>query len=228
MVALVTASCGGSPSASESQRPVHFSGLSGVVYGSGGDGAVLANQSDRDRESWAPFARYLAENGLRVLAFDYEARRLDLPTLFVTARSDPFSAADTGAVAEARRGGARRGGARRVFLVGGSLGGAAVVAAAPTIGPPVDGVVSLSGETDIDALVGSHGLNALPVASRIRVPLLLVVSEQDPLVSPAEMQLLARRVRGPVRVLVRPGGQHGLNLLDPTVVRTLDAFYRRP
>jgi fermentation-respiration switch protein FrsA (DUF1100 family) len=58
--------------------------------------------------------------------------------------------------------------------------------------------------------------------------LLLVVSEQDPLVSPAEMRLLARRIRGPVRVLVRPGGQHGLNLLDPTGVRTLDAFYRRP
>jgi fermentation-respiration switch protein FrsA (DUF1100 family) len=54
--------------------------------------------------------------------------------------------------------------------------------------------------------VGSHGLNPLPVASRIRVPLLLVVSEQDPLVSPAQMRLLARRVRGPVRVLVRPGG----------------------
>jgi hypothetical protein len=29
MVALVTASSGGSPSAPESQRPVHFSGLSG-------------------------------------------------------------------------------------------------------------------------------------------------------------------------------------------------------
>ena len=434
MVALVTASCGGSPDPSESQHAIHFSRLSGVVFGSGEDGVVLANQSDRDRDSWTPFARYLADNGLRVLAFDYDdgfpedevvaaaqrlrrdgvrhvvligasegakaavmagarapagvvgvvslsaeryaarrdvlpsARRLDLPALFVTARSDPFSAADTpqleraaassakrllvvpgaahgvdltpdnrvrnavlgfvrarvrdpaqpealaarcggdvadpartfwfrardgvrldgaeigsgstvvvlahqypsdlcpwvgyastlahsglrafmfdfrgyghsedaenaaavwrlqddvaGAVAEARRRGARR-----VFLVGASLGAAAVVAAAPTIRPQVDGVVSLSGETDIDELMGSHGLNPLPVASGIRAPLLLVVSEQDPLVSPAQMRLLARRVRGPVRVIVRPGGLHGLNLLEPAVVRTLDAFYRRP
>jgi pimeloyl-ACP methyl ester carboxylesterase len=433
-LALVAASCGGSPAPSESQQPVHFAGLSGVVYGGGKEGVVLANQSDRDRDAWAPFASYLAENGLRVLAFDYgagfpedevalavqelrrrgarhvvligaskgakaavmsaaraptgvvgvvslsaerhaerrdvlpSARRLAVPALFVTARSDPFSAADTprleraaasaakrllvvpgvahgvdltasdgvrsavlafvrarvrdpappeglaarcgseladpsrtfwfrardgvrldgaevgsgsavvvlahqdpsdlcpwlgyasmlarsgfraflfdfrgyghsedaesavaawrlqddvaGAVAEARLRGARR-----VFLVGGSLGGAAVVAAAPTIRPPVDGVVSLSGEIDIDALVGSRGLNPLPIASRIRVPLLLVVSEQDRLVSPAQMRLLARRVRGPVRVLVLPGGQHGLNLLDAALVRTLNAFYRRP
>jgi hypothetical protein len=42
------------------------------------------------------------------------------------------------------------------------------------------------------------------------------------------MRLIARRVRGPVRVIVRPGGLHGLNLLERAVVRTLDAFYRRP
>ena len=431
---FMTSACGAAHVQPSAAQSVRFSGLSGVIYGEGKDGVVLANQSDRTRAAWAPFARYLADNGLRVLTFDYgsgfaedevvaaarelrrrgvrhiallgtsegakaavmagaetppgvvavvalsaeryaqgrdvlpSARRLRLPALFVTARDDPFSANDTplleraapsagkrllvvpgaahgvalvqstalrktllrfvlahlrdpaapqgltarcgtrvdvpsrsfwfrardgvrldaaevgsgsrvvllaheypsdlcpwvdyastiahkgfraflfdfrgfgrspevhaavatwrlqddvaGAVAEARRRGARH-----VLLVGGSLGGAAVVAAAPTIHPPVDGVVSLSGETDIDAIVGSHGLDPLPIAGQIRTPLLLVVSREDGLVSPAEMRELARRVRGPVRVLVLPGAGHGLNMLDPTLERTLTSFYLRP
>jgi pimeloyl-ACP methyl ester carboxylesterase len=430
--ASLVISCGAQHDRPQEPLPVRFAGLSGVLYGSGLDGVVLANQSDRGREAWTAFARYLAGGGLRVLAFDYGdrlpedevaaaarelhrrgvrhivlvgaskgakasvvagvepppgvvavvalsaeryaqrrdvlpwARRLRLSALFVTAREDPLSAEDTplleraapsaakrllivpgaahgvklsasaavrkavlrfvraqvhdppapqalaarcgqpvgapsrtfwfraddgvrldgaeigsgsrvivlaheypsdlcpwldyasklaragfrawlfdfrgfgrsqdaptpaaawrlqddvaGAVAEARRRGARH-----VVLVGGSLGGAAVVAAAPTIRPPVDGVVSLSGEIRIDEIVGSHGLDPLPIANRIHVPLLLVVSRHDRLISPAEMRRLARLVRGPVRVFVLPVDAHGWNLLDPALVRTLDRFYR--
>ena len=65
----------------------------------------------------------------------------------------------------------RRFGAKNVFLVGGSFGGAAVVAAAPEVEPQPAGVVSLSGEPDL--------LGAMPAAPHVKVPLLDLIARND-------------------------------------------------
>jgi pimeloyl-ACP methyl ester carboxylesterase len=196
--------------------------LDGAEVGSGSRLVLLAHEYPSDLCTWVDYAAAVAHEGFRAFLFDFRgfgrSQQVHAPVATWRLQDDV-----AGAVAEARRRGARD-----VLLVGGSLGGAAVVAAAPGIHPPVAGVVSLSGETDIDAIVGSRGLDPLPIASQIRVPLLLVVSKEDQLVSPAEMRELARRARGPVRVLVLPGAGHGLNMLDAALEHTLESFYLRP
>jgi pimeloyl-ACP methyl ester carboxylesterase len=196
--------------------------LDGAEVGSGSSVIVLAHEYPSDLCPWLDYASKLAHSGFRAFLFDFRGYGLseDAKSAVAIWRLQDDVA---GAVAEARRRGASH-----VVIVGASLGGAAVVAAAPTIRPPVAGVVSLSGEVYIDELVGSRDLDPLPIATRIRTPLLLVVSPEDRVVSPAQMRLLARRVHGPARVLVIPGGAHGWNLLDASLVRTLGAFYRRP
>jgi pimeloyl-ACP methyl ester carboxylesterase len=102
--------------------------------------------------------------------------------------------------------------------------------AAPTIRPPVDGVVSLSAEWDLDSLLGSHGLNTPPAAPRLRVPWVLATGSNDRLPSVSQTKALAARAGGAAHVIVVPNGGHGWSLLQasPRLVRTLAAFYRRP
>jgi dienelactone hydrolase len=198
--------------------------LDGATVGSGTTAIVLAHEYPSDLCPWLDYAAHLAHAGFRAFLFDFRgfgrSEEAQEPVAAWRLQDDV-----AGAVAEARRRGAKR-----VFLVGASMGGSAVLAAAATISPKVDGVVSLSGELDIDDLIGSHGLDPLPVARRIHAPVVLAGSEEDGAISPAEMHELARRVAGHAEVLVRPGGAHGWTLLDADakLVSRLDAFYRRP
>lgn len=198
--------------------------LDGATVGSGRTAIVLAHEYPSDLCPWLDYAGHLARAGFRAFLFDFRgfgrSEEAQEPVAAWRLQDDV-----AGAVAEARRRGAQR-----VFLVGASMGGSAVLAAAPTLSPPVDGVVSLSGETDIDAMIGSQGLDPLPVAPKLHVPVLLAGSREDGAVSPADLRELAGRVSGPADVLVRAGGAHGWTLLDvdPKLVSRLDAFYRHP
>jgi pimeloyl-ACP methyl ester carboxylesterase len=198
--------------------------LDGAVVGAGSTAVVLAHQYPSDLCPWLDYAGLLARSGFRAFLFDFrgfgKSEEAQTPAAAWRLQDDV-----AGAVSEARAQGARH-----VFLVGASMGASAVVVAAPTIRPPVDGVVSLSAEWDLDTLLGSHGLNTPPAAPRLRVPWVLATGSNDRLPSVSQTKALAARAGGAAHVIVVPNGGHGWSLLQasPRLVRTLAAFYRRP
>lgn len=110
--------------------------LDGALLGSGRRVVVLATEYPSDYCAWLDYAQVLHARGYAGFLFDFRGQG---DSNAGTGRA--YDSDVVGAVAEARR----RLAPRRVLLVGASLGGAAVVAAASEIRPRVDGVVSLAG-----------------------------------------------------------------------------------
>jgi pimeloyl-ACP methyl ester carboxylesterase len=181
---------------------------------------VLAHMSEGDLCSWAPYARRLAAKGFFVFPFDFRGHG------FSEGRQD-HRKATVDLVAAVRA--VRALGARRVVAGGASLGGIAAIVAAPTIRPPLHGVVSVSGPAAI-----SGQLDARPVVPRLRVPTLYVVAEQDqnePYDFAAEAQELHDATgTGEKRIELVPGSEHGTFLVDRSlrVRRALERFFRNP
>jgi alpha-beta hydrolase superfamily lysophospholipase len=198
--------------------------LDGAVVGSGSTVVVLAHQYPSDLCPWLDYAGVLAKSGFEAFLFDFrgfgDSQGAKTPAGTWRLQDDV-----AGAVTEARRQGAKH-----VFLVGASMGASVVAVAAPTIRPPVDGVVSLSAEWNLDGLIGSRGLNTSRAAPRLHVPWVLATGTNDRLVSPSQTRALAARASGPTHVIVIADGGHGWSLLQasPGLVRTLAEFYRRP
>jgi pimeloyl-ACP methyl ester carboxylesterase len=189
--------------------------LVGVVLGDGRTGLVLGHQVGDDLCEWLPLARSFARQGYRVLAFDFEGYGDSQPGSGAEARIDT----DVVAAAEQLRGR----GADTIVLVGSSMGGTAVLAAAARIRPPVAGVVSLSGPATFE------GVNARAAVARLRVPVLFVASGDDhPFVDDARVMYRAARVRDR-RLLVIPGVNHGTSMLEvgddaPKVLAAVQGF----
>jgi pimeloyl-ACP methyl ester carboxylesterase len=188
---------------SDHAKVVHFRTadrvkLAGLVLGRGRKGVVLAHQTDNDLCAWLPFARVLKAAGFRVLAFDFR----NFGSSQHTGESTHLPRDVAAAAAEIRSLGSAR-----VFLVGASMGGTAVVTAAPAIRPPVAGVVSLSGPSyfvDMDAVAA---------AKTLRVPALFAVGTYDhDFVADVKAQYAADPSRDK-RLVVRPNGYHGTDLL---------------
>jgi pimeloyl-ACP methyl ester carboxylesterase len=123
----------------------------------------------------------------------------------------------------------RRLGARRIVIGGASLGGIAAIIAAPTLRPPVQGVVSVSGPAAIEG-----ELDARPVVPRLRIPTLYIAAEQDQN-GPYDFAAEARELHDTTgtsekRLELVPGTLHGTFLVDDSLrVRTiLDRFLRDP
>jgi pimeloyl-ACP methyl ester carboxylesterase len=174
--------------------------LVGVVLGQGRTGLVFGHQVGNDLCEWLPQARSLAKQGYQVLAFDFEGYGDS------QAGSGADAGLDTDVVAGAEQ--LRRRGADAIVLVGSSMGGTAVLAAAARISPPVAGVVSLSGPATFE------GLDARAAVAGLRVPVLLVASADDhPFVDDARALYRAARVRDK-RLLVVPGVNHGTSMLE--------------
>jgi pimeloyl-ACP methyl ester carboxylesterase len=174
--------------------------LVGVVLGEGRSGLVLGHQVGSDLCEWLPQARSFARQGYQVLAFDFEG----------SGDSQPGSGADAGIVSDvvAAAEQLRRRGADRVVLVGSSMGGTAVLAAAGRIRPPVAGVVSLSGPANFE------GLDAKAPVARLRVPVLFVASTDDhPFVDDTRALYRLARVRDK-HLLVVEGVNHGTSMLE--------------
>jgi dienelactone hydrolase len=156
-------------------------------------GVVFANQSGNDPCDWLPLASELARDGLRVAVFAY---------------ADPGSA-DEEVLAVARA--LRTSGARSVALVGASIGGRAVIQAAAQSSGTVAAAVSLSAERSVGRLP-----EILPFARRVRVPSLYIGSREDAYTTFGRETRQFHRVT-PARVnriLLVPGGDHGVDLLS--------------
>jgi alpha-beta hydrolase superfamily lysophospholipase len=172
--------------------------LVGHRFGSGTTAVVLVHQSDGNLCQWVPYARRLSRLGYLALAVDlrgYGASQV---------RHYPANQRLVGDVAAAVRE-ARALGARKVFLLGASLGGSAVVAAAANTRPPVAGVISVSGSADL--------VDALASARRVRVPALLLAATGDRDFAPDVARLYTALGSSHKSRAVLPGYEHGVQLV---------------
>jgi pimeloyl-ACP methyl ester carboxylesterase len=173
--------------------------LHGIVLGRGATAVVLAHEYPSSLCGWFPYAAELARDGVRVLLFDQRAKgsRLDLDVVAAVEK-------------------ARELGAAKVVAMGASLGGAATLVAAGRDCFFVSGIVSVSGETDLRTYGrGVPPLYAVPTEQRIRAPLLVVGSKDDPLVGEADVARLLAHARAPSkRSVLVDGSGHGWDLLQ--------------
>jgi pimeloyl-ACP methyl ester carboxylesterase len=180
--------------------------VNAAVLGTGANGVVLANQSDRDLCSWRPFAQSLRKAGYRVLLFDYGSAA---PWLEVAAASRA----------------PQRLGAARVALVGASEGAKASIVAAARPTTKASAVVSISAERYL------AGSDVRPFAAKLRRPILFLTAKRDPFAA-SDTPLLYRACGSPDKKLVTLAGEaHGVDLLAgvtaPRARRAILAFLRR-
>ncbi|MFG1673003.1 alpha/beta fold hydrolase [Micromonospora sp. NPDC049282] len=173
--------------------------LGGVLLGSGPTGVVLAHMAAGDVCQWLPYGRELADRGYRVLAFDFAGSG--------GSRAHGVTLAQQVAAAA---GALRADGATRIVLAGGSMGGSAVLAAAPTLDPAPVAVVALSPPT------GYGDADALAAVPKITVPVFYGVGELETSFAESTRQLHDATPRTTTRQLVlAPTSAHGVNLLVP-------------
>jgi pimeloyl-ACP methyl ester carboxylesterase len=181
---------------------------------------VLAHMSEGDLCSWASYARRLAAKGFFVFPFDLRGHGLSEGV-----ENHSLAAGDVMAAVRAVRGL----GARKVVVGGASLGGIAAIIAAPGLRPSVQGVISVSAPAEIPG-----ELDARRAASRLRIPTVYVVAEQDQNAgydfAADARELHALTATAEKRVEVVPGALHGTFLVDrSTRVRALlERFIRDP
>jgi len=188
--------------------------LVGVLIGTGTKGVVLAHQSSGNFCQWFPYARTLARNGFRVLAFDFRTSGASgfPPRSANAARFDLDVVAAVNVL--------RRRGATSIVLAGGSLGAAAVLVVAAQLEPRVQGVISLSSP----ALYS--GLDAVAAARNLQVPVLYVAAEDDGEFAADARTLYEQTTVEDKGLIVLYAGGHGTSLPRLPVVRdALDAFF---
>jgi glucose/arabinose dehydrogenase/alpha-beta hydrolase superfamily lysophospholipase len=207
----------------ERRRVVRFGAvdgvrLIGVMLGGGRRAVVLAHQGGgggADLCVWMPYARSLVAAGYRVLAFDHRnfgssasvgnlARlwRVDLDVL--------------GAIRFLRLRGATA-----IVLAGGSLGGAAVIAAGAQAQPPVQGVISFAAPRTFNRV------DALAAARRLQVPVLFLSAAEDAQFPDDARAMYEASASADKRVWIFPGNRHGAPVLrDPAVKRYVDDWIR--
>jgi alpha-beta hydrolase superfamily lysophospholipase len=207
----------------ERRRVVRFTAvdrvrLIGVLLGSGPRAVVLAHQGGGGGEDlcvWMPYARSLARAGYHVLAFDHRGRGSSGQAGSVS-RLTRVDYDVLGAIRLLR---AR--GARAIVLAGGSLGGAAVIAAGAAAKPPVQGVLSFASPTSFGRV------DALAAARNLQVPALFLSADRDEGFPEAAQALYDATPPGDKRICVFPGTRHGAPVLrDAAVKQYVDGWIR--
>ncbi len=175
--------------------------LYGTEAGSGRTAVVLAHEGGADLCGWLPYVSPLQAAGLRVFAFDFRGygRSVSPATANLALGRDL-----AGAVARVRADGATN-----VFLIGASLGGAAVVQNSSAI--HVTGRISLSGTR----LWSGYGVDDPAGVRRISAPFLYVGTEDDWRAPRAEALSVFHAIAAADKQIVfYPGGMHGWDLVE--------------
>jgi dienelactone hydrolase len=176
--------------------------LYAVEAGRGATTVVLAHQGGSNLCDTIDYARTLLADGLRVVAFDFRGNGLSSsPRRHALALGRDLAAAVERAHDD---------GARHVFLIGASMGGAAIVQS--SAGLPVAGAVSLSGTR----LWPGYGINE-PGAHALSAPLLYIGGRNDPR-APLEEAHTVLRTAGSddKRSIFYEGTLHGWDFVEDT------------
>jgi pimeloyl-ACP methyl ester carboxylesterase len=185
--------------------------LKGVLLGRGTTGVALAHEFRRDLCSWLPFARVLARKGYLVLAFDARnfgsSARVNSAAAFAVDR-DVRGAAQ---VLRAR-------GAKRIVLGGASMGGTAVLVAGAALRPAPAAVMSLSGPTDLSSM------DALAAVRKLHAPTLFLAGKYDTQFAADARKMYAASASTRKRLVIRPTGAHGTDLLRGSNVAATQAL----
>jgi len=183
--------------------------LFAVETGDGPTAVVLAHEGGADLCEWLGYMKTLNAAGLRAFAFDFRGSgHSDDPSRGRYAIGRDLAAS----VARVRADGARH-----VFLLGASMGGAAVVQ--NSAGIRVDGLISLSGTL----LSPGFGVNDPAGVRSLTAPFLYVGTREDPR-APREVAISIFHRVGSVdkRIVLYPASAHGTTLVDepPNAART--------
>jgi hypothetical protein len=187
-------------------RPIWFAAsdgvrLYGVEAGTGRTAVVLAHEGGADLCGWLPYVASLQRGGVRVLAFDFRGYgQSATPTKANLALGRDLA----GAVRQVRSDGATN-----VFLIGASMGGAAVVQ--NSAGVDVTGRISLSGTR----LWSGYGINDPAGVRHISAPFLYVGSRDDSRAPQAEARSVFHAVgAADKQIVLYAGSVHGWDLVE--------------
>jgi predicted alpha/beta-hydrolase family hydrolase len=226
---VVGAGCGndaGNTRPPEGSAAVRFSTSDGIeldgrLYGDpdGDVGVVLSHMFPADQTSWIEFAEILAQEGYRVLTYNFRGYCPGGEAGCSEGEKD-FPEAWRAAVELLRSRGAGR-----VMLVGASVGGTASLVAAAQDPGAVQSVVSLS------APVEFGGLRADPATLSMVIAPKFFLAGLDDFTAAAAAEAFYAGSGPPKRVEILPTGDHGTDLLSgdqgQTVQRLVLEFLAR-
>jgi pimeloyl-ACP methyl ester carboxylesterase len=180
-----------------------------LLLGAGPRGIVLGAQANGGICQVLPIAQQFARRGYHVAAFDWNFDNTGYGADMI--RATHALLAD---------------GARRVVLAGFSRGALVALGVAPKLGPRIVGVISVSGGPS-----PSEGFPTIRSLAAFGGPILLVSSKDDPVFAPGTSAAIAAAHHGPETLLVVPGSDHALQLLDRPyshrINTAIDAFLTR-
>jgi pimeloyl-ACP methyl ester carboxylesterase len=194
--------------------------LIGVELGSGPRVVILAHQGGGGEGpwlcAWMRYARQLAAQGYRVLAFDHRG----FGSSGRTNHLSRISRVDFDVLAAIQVLRAR--GAQKIVLAGASLGGAAVLSAASLAPTRVNGVISFASPQVFGRV------DALRAVRVLRVPALFISAEGDDNF-PDEARSLFEACASPDKQLaIVPGVVHGAPVLrDPSARQLVNAWIQQ-
>lgn len=170
--------------------------------GSGSTAFVLAHESG-GMCGWLPTMRYLAAHGMRGLMFAFRG--------YPPSDSPPMSKYnDLGPDLQAAVDAAHHDGAKKVVVMGASMGGAAAITFGHTL-HGVDGIVNLSGELNLPG----RALDTFAEAPKLRTPLLVVASRDDPYLDATDAtKLFSAAGSTDKKLVLLAGAYHGWDLLN--------------
>ena len=227
---LVLAACGpSSPPPSPGSRAVRFTSAGGVelegrLFEADGAtaGVVLAHMRPADQSSWFAYAETLADDGYRVLTFNFRgycpggdagcsSGQTDLPLLWRDVQAAVRFLRSTGV--------------GRIGVIGASMGGTAALVAAAQPTARIGAVATLSAPISIEGLAASsETLVAVPSAK-------LYLAGTGDASAAADAQSLYDLSVPPKRVEIVPSEDHGTDLLDgnqgPNVRQILQGWLAR-